>query len=75
MNKEELFAQIDELNDDPDVNGILIQAPLPKHIDETETFNRVLPSKDVDGFNTLNIGKLCQKTTKARIAHQQVLSN
>ena len=68
VNKEELFAQIDELNDDPDVNGILIQAPLPKHIDEAETFNRVLPSKDVDGFNTLNIGKLCQEDHQGFVA-------
>lgn len=68
VNKEELFAQIDALNDDPDVNGILIQAPLPKHIDETETFNRVLPSKDVDGFNTLNIGKLCQEDHRGFVA-------
>ena len=52
VNKEELFAQIDALNNDPDVNGILIQAPLPKHIDETETFNRVLPSKDASALGT-----------------------
>ena len=68
VNKEELFAQIDALNNDPDVNGILIQAPLPKHIDETEPFNRVLPSKDVDGFNTLNIGKLCQEDHQGFVA-------
>lgn len=68
VSKEDLFAQIDTLNSDPDVNGILIQAPLPKHIDETETFNRVLPSKDVDGFNTLNIGKLCQEDASGFVA-------
>lgn len=66
--KEELFAQIDTLNADPDVNGILIQAPLPKHIDETETFNRVAPTKDVDGFNTVNIGKLCQEDSSCFVA-------
>jgi methylenetetrahydrofolate dehydrogenase (NADP+)/methenyltetrahydrofolate cyclohydrolase len=68
ISKEALFAQIDALNDDPAVNGILIQAPLPKHIDETETFNRVLPGKDVDGFNTLNIGKLCQEDNSGFVA-------
>ena len=68
VSKEALFAQIDALNADPDVNGILIQAPLPKHIDETETFNRVLPGKDVDGFNTLNIGKLCQEDKSGFVA-------
>jgi methylenetetrahydrofolate dehydrogenase (NADP+)/methenyltetrahydrofolate cyclohydrolase len=68
ISKEDLFAQIDALNADPNVNGILIQAPLPKHIDETETFNRVLPEKDVDGFNTLNIGKLCQEDSSGFVA-------
>lgn len=61
ITQEVLFARIDRLNQDPEVNGILIQAPLPKHIDETESFNRVLPGKDVDGFHALNIGKLCQE--------------
>ena len=68
VSKEELFAQIEALNADPDVNGILVQAPLPKHIDETETFNRVDPAKDVDGFNTLNIGKLCQEDASGFVA-------
>lgn len=68
ISKEDLFAQIDALNADPEVNGILVQAPLPQHIDETETFNRVLPGKDVDGFNTLNIGKLCQEDGSGFVA-------
>lgn len=68
ISKEALFEQIDTLNADPDVNGILVQAPLPKHIDETETFNRVDPGKDVDGFNTLNIGKLCQEDSSGFVA-------
>ncbi|MFO8026872.1 MAG: bifunctional methylenetetrahydrofolate dehydrogenase/methenyltetrahydrofolate cyclohydrolase FolD [Opitutales bacterium] len=64
----ELFAQIDKLNADPDVNGILVQAPLPKHLDETATFNRVDPAKDVDGFNTVNLGKLCQEDPSGFVA-------
>jgi methylenetetrahydrofolate dehydrogenase (NADP+) / methenyltetrahydrofolate cyclohydrolase len=68
VSQEELFAQIDALNADPEVNGILIQAPLPGHINETETFNRVSPSKDVDGFNTVNIGKLCQEDQSGFVA-------
>ena len=68
VSKSVLFEQIDVLNFDPSVNGILIQAPLPKHIDETETFNRVVPHKDVDGFNTVNIGKLCQDDAKGFVA-------
>ena len=68
VSKEDLFAQIEALNANPDVNGILIQAPLPSHIDETETFNRVLPGKDVDGFNTVNLGKLCQEDASGFVA-------
>ena len=68
VNKAALFEQIDVLNCDPSVNGILIQSPLPKHIDETETFNRVVPHKDVDGFNTVNIGKLCQEDANGFVA-------
>lgn len=68
LSKEDLFAQIDALNADSDVSGILVQAPLPKHINETETFNRVNPAKDVDGFNTLNIGKLCQEDPSGFVA-------
>ncbi len=68
ISREDLFAQIDALNADSDVSGILVQAPLPKHINETETFNRVNPAKDVDGFNTLNIGKLCQEDPSGFVA-------
>lgn len=68
VSEKELFAQIDELNMDPVVNGILIQAPLPEHINETDTFNRVSHNKDVDGFHTLNIGKLCQENESGFIA-------
>jgi len=68
VTKDELYAQIDALNADPAVNGILVQAPLPKHIGETETFNRVDPAKDVDGFNTVNAGKLCQEDPSGFIA-------
>ncbi len=68
VTRDELYATIDRLNKDTNVHGILIQAPLPKHIPETETFNRVDPDKDVDGFNTLNIGKLCQEDPSAFVA-------
>jgi methylenetetrahydrofolate dehydrogenase (NADP+)/methenyltetrahydrofolate cyclohydrolase len=61
VSQEELFAFIDQLNQDPAVHGILIQSPLPSHIDETATFRQVLPEKDVDGFHTVNLGKLCQE--------------
>lgn len=68
VTQQALFEQIDQLNKDPEVNGILVQAPLPSQIDETATFNRVSPHKDVDGFNTLNIGKLCQEDSSGFVA-------
>ncbi len=59
--QSELFALLDQLNADAEVDGILVQSPLPKHIDEVAVFRRVAPEKDVDGFNTLNLGKVAQE--------------
>lgn len=66
--QEELFSIIDEYNERADVHGILIQAPLPSHISETAAFNRVSPEKDVDGFHTINAGKLCQEDASGFVA-------
>lgn len=68
ITQEALFEVIESYNRDPRVNGILVQAPLPPHIDETATFNCVAPEKDVDGFHTLNIGKLCQEDSSGFVA-------
>lgn len=54
----ELLALIGRLNADPAVHGILVQLPLPKHIDETEVINAIAVKKDVDGFTTANTGRL-----------------
>ena len=54
----ELLALLEKLNRDPEVHGILVQAPLPKQIREDEIFRAIDPRKDVDGFHPLNIGKL-----------------
>lgn len=56
--ERELFAIIDRLNADPAVHGILVQSPLPKHIDAQAVINRVRPDKDVDGFHPVNVGKV-----------------
>lgn len=55
-----LFALIDGLNADPGVDGILVQSPLPEHIDELAVFRRIAPAKDVDGLGTMNLGKIAQ---------------
>lgn len=54
----ELLALITKLNADPGVHGILVQAPLPAHIDQATIFAAVSPAKDVDGFHPVNVGKL-----------------
>ena len=54
----ELLLLLDELNANPAVHGILVQAPLPSHISQTVIYGRVRPEKDVDGFHPVNVGKL-----------------
>ena len=56
--EEELLALIEQLNDDPAINGILVQLPLPKQIDEVKVINTINVDKDVDGFHILNVGRL-----------------
>jgi methylenetetrahydrofolate dehydrogenase (NADP+) / methenyltetrahydrofolate cyclohydrolase len=68
ITQDDLFALIDQLNADPNVDGILVQSPLPKHIDELAVFRRVSPLKDVDGFNTLNLGKVAQEDETGFVA-------
>ncbi|HAW97001.1 MAG TPA: bifunctional 5,10-methylene-tetrahydrofolate dehydrogenase/5,10-methylene-tetrahydrofolate cyclohydrolase, partial [Opitutae bacterium] len=65
ISQEELLENVDQLNDDPEVHGILVQAPLPEHVDDRVIFNNVSPAKDVDGFNAANLGKLCQEDETA----------
>ncbi|MCF3649649.1 bifunctional methylenetetrahydrofolate dehydrogenase/methenyltetrahydrofolate cyclohydrolase FolD [Synoicihabitans lomoniglobus] len=61
ISQAELEALIDELNADETVDGILVQSPLPQPLDELAIFRRVNPGKDVDGFHTLNLGKIAQE--------------
>ena len=56
--QEELLEKIKELNEDKTVHGILVQLPLPEHIDEYAVINAISPDKDVDGFTAINVGKL-----------------
>ena len=56
---QELLDIIDSLNNREDIKGILLQSPIPKHLDINEAFRRIKPEKDVDGFNPVSVGKLC----------------
>ncbi|AZU63269.1 bifunctional methylenetetrahydrofolate dehydrogenase/methenyltetrahydrofolate cyclohydrolase FolD [Neobacillus mesonae] len=58
VSEEELLAKIDELNHDAEIHGILVQLPIPKHIDEKKVIESISPSKDVDGFHPVNIGRM-----------------
>lgn len=66
ISQEKLLSHIDQLNTQPDVDGILVQLPLPKHIDQTVIIERINPAKDVDGFHPYNLGRLAQRIPRLR---------
>ncbi len=63
ISQEDLEAIVDELNADASVHGILVQSPLPPHLDEGAITDRIHPAKDVDGFHPVNLGRLVQGRT------------
>ncbi|WP_163184266.1 bifunctional methylenetetrahydrofolate dehydrogenase/methenyltetrahydrofolate cyclohydrolase FolD [Neobacillus sedimentimangrovi] len=58
VSEDELLSRIEELNHDPQIHGILVQLPLPAHINETKVIESISPNKDVDGFHPINIGRM-----------------
>jgi methylenetetrahydrofolate dehydrogenase (NADP+)/methenyltetrahydrofolate cyclohydrolase len=58
ITEQEVLNKIKELNNNPEVSGILVQLPLPKHINKEKIINAIHPKKDVDGFNPINVGNL-----------------
>ncbi|WP_343560941.1 bifunctional methylenetetrahydrofolate dehydrogenase/methenyltetrahydrofolate cyclohydrolase FolD [Kiloniella sp. b19] len=64
--QEELLAKVEELNNDENVHGILVQLPVPKHIDDHAIINAISPEKDVDGFHVINSGRLATGATGAQ---------
>ncbi len=56
--QEDLLALVEKMNNDPKINGILVQLPLPKHLNEAEVLLAIDPDKDVDGFHPMNVGKM-----------------
>lgn len=57
LRQEDLLAEVEKLNNDPEVDGFIVQLPLPKHIDEQAVIEAIDPTKDVDGFHPVNVGK------------------
>ena len=64
--QSQILSLIDELNSDPEIDGILVQLPLPAGLNSDEILERILPSKDVDGFHPYNIGRLAQRMPALR---------
>ena len=60
ISENKLLEKIEELNNDPDIDGILVQLPLPKHISDENVINTISPDKDVDGFHPVSIGRMVQ---------------
>lgn len=58
VSEAELLQKVEELNNDPEIDGFIVQVPLPKHIDEHKVIETINPDKDVDGFHAINLGKL-----------------
>ena len=61
MTEAELLARVEALNNDPSIHGILVQLPLPKHIDDHKVIEAISPDKDVDGFHPYNVGRLATR--------------
>ncbi|AXH99068.1 bifunctional methylenetetrahydrofolate dehydrogenase/methenyltetrahydrofolate cyclohydrolase FolD [Sporosarcina sp. PTS2304] len=58
VSEEDLLHEVEKLNEDDTIDGILVQLPLPKHIDENKVIRAISPEKDVDGFHPMNVGKM-----------------
>ena len=66
ITEEQLLEEVERLNNNPHIDGILVQLPLPKHIDANKVIEHISPLKDVDGFHSENIGKLMQNKSHLR---------
>ncbi len=64
--EEKLLNTIDQLNADPSIHGVLLQLPIPEHIDSTRMLEHIAPEKDVDGFHAFNLGRLVQRNPLLR---------
>lgn len=69
--QQELLALVEQLNGRPDIHGILVQSPLPRHLDEGAVVEAIHPSKDVDAFHAYNVGKSCWETIDFYLVHLQ----
>lgn len=68
LTQEELLSKIAEINEDPAIDGLIVQLPLPQHIDEETITQAIAPHKDVDGFHDINMGKLAKGNTGVKPA-------
>ncbi len=74
MTEAELLARIEALNNDPSIHGILVQLPLPQHIDDHKVIEAISPTKDVDGFHVASAGALMVGEVGFKPAHPTAAS-
>jgi methylenetetrahydrofolate dehydrogenase (NADP+)/methenyltetrahydrofolate cyclohydrolase len=60
VSEEELLAEVERINDDPDIDGLIVQLPIPDHISVEKVTDRIKPEKDVDGFHPVNVGRMAK---------------
>ena len=60
ISEEELLAEVEAINDDPDIDGLIVQLPIPDHISVQKVTDRIRPEKDVDGFHPINVGRMAK---------------
>ena len=75
ISEAELLGIVDRLNGDPEIHGILVQLPLPKHIDSEKVLFRIDPAKDVDGFHPVNVGRLVTGTARPSVPPRRTASS
>lgn len=69
--QEELLEYVNKLNHDASIHGILVQLPLPKHIDTDAVLEAIVPEKDVDGFHPVNLGSYCKRMNRLFHVHHK----
>ena len=75
ITEEALLQTISMMNENPNIDGILVQLPLPKHINTTAILEAISPKKDVDGFHPFNMGRVFKKVARIKKGNAKVLSN
>jgi methylenetetrahydrofolate dehydrogenase (NADP+)/methenyltetrahydrofolate cyclohydrolase len=69
VSEEELLAEVERINADADIDGLIVQLPIPDHISVEKVTDRIKPEKDVDGFHPVNVGRMGKKSSCLRLGN------